>query len=169
MSDKKSASDQSWDKFFLEQAWHAATKSKDPSTKVGAVIAKGKDFISLGFNGFPRGVQDLPERYADRDWKYPAVLHAELNAVLFARRDLTGCTVYVWPMPCCARCTAVLIQSGITRVVSGRATPEQRLRWSIDFKVAREMVGDPGVNLTVEEMDLDPVRVVLPDYVDEED
>jgi deoxycytidylate deaminase len=47
-----------WDSRFLEMAVLVSKWSKDPSTKVGAVIAKGKFVVSLGFNGHPAGVAD---------------------------------------------------------------------------------------------------------------
>ena len=101
-----------WDRRFLELAKTVAGWSKDPSTKVGAVITIGNRIVSLGYNGFAAGVDDSVERYQDRDFKYAAVLHAEENAMLFARGDIRGCIIYTWPMPPCSRCAAKLIQAG---------------------------------------------------------
>lgn len=103
-----------WDRRFLGLAKDPyATWSKDPSTQVGAVITKGNHQVSQGYNGFPAGVNDDAERYADREFKYRAVIHAEENAIIWAGRDLTGCTIYVYPMPPCAGCAGKIIQSGI--------------------------------------------------------
>ena len=56
-----------WDKRFVELSKHVATWSKDPSTQVGAAVVDGQlCVVSLGFNGFPRGVDDSPELYADK-------------------------------------------------------------------------------------------------------
>ena len=53
-----------WDARFLELAHHESRWSKDPSTKVGAVIANDQhQVLSLGYNGFPRGVEDRASRY----------------------------------------------------------------------------------------------------------
>ena len=55
-----------WDRRFMELAAFYARWSKDPSTQVGAVITRGKQQVSQGYNGFPAGVADLPERLANR-------------------------------------------------------------------------------------------------------
>lgn len=131
------------DKRFLELAALVAGWSKDPSTKCGAVIVDHqRRIISTGYNGFPAGIPDNPEHYTDRAEKYPRVIHAEKNAILFARRDLTGCTLYVWPMQPCSQCAAFIVQSGINRVVTVRHTDEQEARWGDGFKIARDILGE---------------------------
>ena len=82
-----------WDHRFLVMAQLVAGWSKDPSSKVGSVITDGKRIVSLGFNGFPAGTDDNPAIYDDRERKYRRVLHAEPNAMSFAKRDLNGCTI----------------------------------------------------------------------------
>lgn len=139
---------ESWNTFFMDMAKLAASKSKDPSTKCGAVIAdRGNRLVSLGFNGFAAGVDDRPERYADRGVKYGMVLHAEENALLFAKRDLSGCRLYVWPMPPCSLCAARIIQSGITEVYSIEPTNEQKERWDTSFAWAQQQFAEAGVQL----------------------
>lgn len=94
-----------------------STRSKDPSTKVGAVIARpDRSIASVGYNGFPKGILD-DERLHDRDTKYSMILHAEENAVLNAREDLSGYTLYVHPIFPCAHCFRTLRQKGISRLV----------------------------------------------------
>lgn len=108
-----------WDKRFLRLAFEISTWSKDPSTKVGAVITDADmRIVSTGFNGLPRGIKDLPDRLQDRESKYSMIVHGDMNAVLFARRDLTGCTIYTVPFMPCDRCAAVIAQTGISRVVA---------------------------------------------------
>lgn len=133
-----------WDRRFMAMAEQVAGWSKDPSTQVGAILAKGKKFISLGFNGPPSGVDDAIIELG-RDVKLRVTLHAELNAILEARRDLAGCTIYTWPMPPCAQCAAAIIQAGITRVVSPEPTPEQYDRWDRDWALADAMYRDVGI------------------------
>ena len=90
-----------WDQRFLELAKLVSTWSKDPSTKVGAVIAHDRKIISVGYNGFPEGVLDTAERYYDRETKYKYMVHAERNALLFANTSVKGMTLYTYPfMPC---------------------------------------------------------------------
>jgi dCMP deaminase len=134
---KKQAMDK-WNKRFLNLAKHIAGWSKDPSTKVGAVIADNKNrIVSVGYNGFPAGVVDNKERYDDRNIKYELVQHSEINAILFAQRDLTNCTIYTYPIAPCTRCACAIIQSGISSVVSIEPSEEIRERWgeSIDLSI----------------------------------
>lgn len=108
-----------WDKRLLDMAKLVASWSKDPSTQTGAVIVdKANRVISTGYNGFPKNVMDLAERYENRDYKYAHIVHCEINAVLFAKRDLEGCTLYTWPFLSCSVCAAAMIQAGIKRVVA---------------------------------------------------
>lgn len=110
-----------WDRRFLEMAALVASWSKDPSTKCGAVIVRpDRSVCSVGFNGFPRGVEDKQEHYDDRSEKYERVIHAEVNAILAAKEPMNGYTLYTFPAgptPSCARCTTCIIQAGITRAV----------------------------------------------------
>jgi dCMP deaminase len=83
-----------WDLRFLTLAKTVSTWSKDPSTKVGAVIVdKNRRVVSLGYNGFPKGVKDTIEKLEDREQKYKHMVHAERNAMLFANKSLKGCTI----------------------------------------------------------------------------
>ena len=126
-----------WDRWFLGLAKYVATASKDPSTQCGAVIVDGKRrVVSVGYNGFARGVDDDPDRYADRETKLKLVVHAERNAILFAQRHPIDCTLYTWPFGCCAPCAAVVIQAGIVRCVSPPASRELRERWGADLDLA---------------------------------
>lgn len=137
-----------WDRRFLALAEHVAGWSKDPSTKTGAVIVdERRRVVSLGYNGFPVDVCDSPERYADRELKYKLIVHCERNAILFARRDLAGCTLYTWPFMSCAPCAAMIIQAGIKRCVAP-VTPEHlRERWEADMRLAGEMLTEAFVLL----------------------
>ena len=87
-----------WNKWFLGLAEYVSTASKDPSTKVGAVIVDDeRRVVSLGYNGLPRGVDDTEERLNNRDLKYRIIVHAERNSLLFARGSVKGCTIYTYP------------------------------------------------------------------------
>lgn len=118
-----------WDLRFLKAAEEVSTWSKDPSTKVGCVIVDPElqRRTGEGFNGFPRFMSDDPALYADRETKYARTLHAELNAVLFAKKT-EGCTAYVTHPPCTS-CSLVLIQSGVSRVVARRPSSDLLSRW----------------------------------------
>lgn len=137
-----------WDIRFIELAKHVSSWSKDPSTKVGCCIADSKNrVISLGYNGFPRGVMDSKEQYADRETKLQRIIHAESNAILFGKQDLEGCKLYTWPLPPCAGCTTLIIQSSIRAVFSPKPTEEQEERWKESFNTSRSMFEEAGVTL----------------------
>ena len=103
-----------WHKRFFNLADLVGSWSKDPSTKVGAVIVRpDRTIASVGYNGFPRGVEDV---YTTRDAKLLRTVHAEANAILAAQEPLRGYTLYVTPLHPCANCAAYIIQSGIKEV-----------------------------------------------------
>lgn len=119
-----------WDKRFLEMARLVSTWSKDPSTKVGAVITDGqKKIISLGYNGLPQWVPDDQEILHNREEKYKFIIHAEVNAILQANTssyDFIAGTIYTYPFLTCPQCAAMIIQAGIMRVVSYKCIED---RW----------------------------------------
>src|SRR5574337_1409171 len=128
----------SWDRRFLSLAAHVATWSKDPSTKTGAVLTRpDRTIISLGFNGFPKGMPDNAACYLDRVEKYSRIIHAEINALLFAREPVAGATLYTWPFTCCDRCFVQLAQWGVTRFVAPVCPAHLRDRWEPVFQRTR--------------------------------
>lgn len=134
-----------WDKRFLGLAKLVGSWSKDPSTKVGAVITDYNNrVLSIGFNGFPQGVKDCEKRLLDREQKYDIIVHAEANALMFANTSLEGCTIYTWPFEPCSRCAGLIIQSGITRVVSVINSDQ---RWEKNFTLARQLFDESGIIL----------------------
>lgn len=136
-----------WRARFLGLAQYVASWSKDPSTQCGAVIVDShRRIVSCGYNGPPAGIDDhLATR--DRNTKLAITLHAEHNAILFAQRDLSDCTLYVWPMPPCAHCAAQIVQCGISTVVCGKPTDAQRKRWGESWKLANELFTQAGVTI----------------------
>lgn len=132
-----------WDRRFLDLCEHIATWSKDPSTKLGSVIVDDKKrIVSVGYNGFPRGVFDYEERYNDRPTKYLFVAHAERNALDNAPMMVDGCTLYVALEPC-VECAKSIIQKGIKKVVTYRPMRDDIFNWNI----SRQMFNESGVEL----------------------
>jgi dCMP deaminase len=125
--------------------------SKDPSTKCGAVIVRpDKTIASVGFNGFPIGCDDSDELYADKDTKYSRVVHAEMNALLHAKESLHGYVMYTWPPgygPSCDRCSAHIIQAGISTVVHRLDTSDFASRWKEPALSGLQMYQEAGVNV----------------------
>jgi dCMP deaminase len=133
-----------WDTRFIDLAKLVSTWSKDPSTKVGAVITDVNNrVISVGYNGFPKKIQDN-DRLFDRQTKYNIVVHAEANALMFASKSVKECTLYTYPFEPCPKCASLIIQSGITRVVS---IPNTNERWEKDFQMSRSLFSEAGVLL----------------------
>lgn len=131
----------------IEMAHHVATLSKDPSTKVGAVLFDEKRrIVSAGYNGFARGVADTDDRLSNRDVKYRLVLHAEKNAILFATGPTHGCTMVV-THPCCAQCAALIIQAGVAHVMWPKPAAEFEERWRQDLVLTREQFTEAGVSI----------------------
>lgn len=136
-----------WDEYFMAMARLAAARSKDRSTKVGCVIVGPDNEVrSIGYNGFPRGIDDdLAERH-ERPEKYFWTEHAERNAVYNAARagiPLKGCRAYVPWFPC-MDCARALVQSGIIELIAiepDKANP----RWGEDFKRVGVLLGEAGV------------------------
>src|SRR5271154_770498 len=134
-----------WDIFYLNMARYVSTKSKDPSTQTGAVIVRPDlSVASVGFNGFPKGMKDDPALYADRDKKYSRTVHCEINAQIFARQDLTGCSLYTWPFASCDRCAVQMIQCGIQRFVFPEMPPEKAERWKTIMEIAEGYMLEAG-------------------------
>jgi dCMP deaminase len=119
---EKVQSDRKWDTRFLELAKHVAQWSKDPSTKVGAVVAKGNRQLGLGFNGFPPSIHDSEDLLNDRPSKLALVIHGEINAVFDAltKGPAQGCTLYTYPLAPCAECAKFIAAAplGIERVIA---------------------------------------------------
>ena len=134
------------DTYFLDLARAVSARSKDPSTKVGCVlVALTGELIATGFNGFPRSMPDNPEHYACRDEKLARTVHAEMNALIFARRDCSGATAYVWPFLPCDKCFLHLIQAGILRVVAPR---NDIPRWQAAFQRVRDYATECNIEVT---------------------
>ena len=75
--------DNKWKKRFIQLSKEISTWSKDPSTKVGAlIISEDRNIVSTGYNGFPRGIEDTEERLNNRELKYKFILHAEMNCIM---------------------------------------------------------------------------------------
>jgi len=137
-----------WDIRFLKLAEHISAWSKDPSTKVGAVIvAPDRRIVSVGYNGFPRNMYDEEEHYKNREEKYSRIIHGEINALIQAREPVHGCTLYTFPFLPCDRCFVQMAQAGIKHIVAPVATAEQNERWGVAFKQVRRFAWEMGIRI----------------------
>ncbi|AHI53995.1 deoxycytidylate deaminase [Spiroplasma sabaudiense Ar-1343] len=148
----------SWDEYFMAIAELNAMRSKDPQTQVGCVVVNNLNkIISSGYNGFPRGISndDYPwERNSSDEFqnKYPYIVHAEMNAIVSSRDDLSGCDIYTTLFPC-HQCTKVIIQAGIRHVYFG----SNKYDGTPDNIAAKKMLTD--VNITFSQKP--PIKVKL--------
>ncbi len=94
---------------YMQMALDLAKKGigkTNPNPMVGAVIVKDGRVISTGYH----------EKYGE--------FHAERNAILNCKEDMTGAEIYVTLEPCChygktPPCTEIIIESGIKKVIVG--------------------------------------------------
>jgi len=123
-----------WDERFLRIVDEVTSWSKDPSTKCGAIIVRpDRSIVSYGYNNFPAKIEDTSKRRYHRPTKYELVVHSETNALLFARENVEGYTMYASTIPCC-RCAMNIIQAKIARVICHRPTADYITRWAESIK-----------------------------------
>jgi len=124
----------SWDEWALNLAAAVGTRADCTRRQVGAVILDPEHrVVATGYNGYPagrpgcasagacpRGQKSKAEIPPMASYTAPEsrcdALHAEENAILYARRDLRGCTIYVNHEPC-PNCRRVIAGTGIARMV----------------------------------------------------
>jgi dCMP deaminase len=137
-----------WTEYYMRHQYLASQKSKDPSTKIGALLVRGDNIISIGYNGFPRGINDSDDRLENREEKYFYVVHAEHNAILNAARNgiaTKGAVLYTSGMPC-NECAKAIIQAGINTVYIHTQYPSlSHGKWNKSVSKAEEMFDEAGV------------------------
>lgn len=147
-SEQKSDPMVKWAVRYFEIAELVSFWSKDPSNKVGAIIVGDKgQIIAQGYNGFPRGVKDLEERYNDRETKCKFEVHAEMNAILNALYNgssVVGASIYIHNHPVCQECAKAIIQSGISKVYIDTEIEE---KWTEAWAFSRTMFSEAGVEV----------------------
>ena len=140
--------DTKWKKRFLKLSKEIAEWSKDPSTKVGAlIISEDRNIISTGYNGFPRGIEDSPDRLNNRELKYKFILHAEMNCImnaLYNGRSVKDCILFVHGLPPCSECTKSIIQAGIKKVITDSKATNN---WKESTKLSLEMLKEANVEI----------------------
>lgn len=138
----------SWNRYFFNLVEAIALKSKDESSKIGAVIVgPDKEIRATGYNGFPRGVKDTVRERHERPLKYKYTEHAERNAIYNAARhgaSVNGCTLYChWPP--CSDCARAIVQAGIKRVYTIYSFKDCPERWHEDMKISKEILKEGKV------------------------
>jgi len=111
------ASEKALDQAYMDMALRWAQLSEAHRKKVGALVVKDKQIISDGFNGTPRGFENVCEDAKGET--LAEVLHAESNALMKLAQSTQSCkdaTLYVTLSPC-YQCSKLIVQGGIKRVV----------------------------------------------------
>jgi len=131
-----------------------STWSKDPSTKVGAVlVGSNGQVLSQGYNGFPRGLDDDLSLYRVKEFKYQHIVHAEENCVynaVYNNTPIKDSKIYITGLPICHNCAKVIIQCGISEVIID-TLPNKN--WTDSAIIAAKMLRDCSVeyNIIVDE------------------
>ena len=109
----------SWDEWFIKMMYLVAEKSKDPKTKIGALLVRNKRLISVGYNGLPVGCDDTVEERNIRPEKYSWYEHGERTSVYATAKfgiDTDGTIMYTNGTPC-TDCARAVIQAGVVKVI----------------------------------------------------
>lgn len=146
-----------WDQYFKEMAALAAKKSKDRSTKIGAIIVGPDNEVrSTGYNSFPRGINDDLDERQERPEKYFWFEHGERNAIFNAARhgvSLKGCRMFLNCGVPCSDCARAIIQVGIIEVIVPQfesvTSSVNRQKWSDSAKRSLQMFEEAGVVVRV--------------------
>ena len=141
-----------WDSYYLAICRVVATRSKDPGTQLGCIIAgPAHEIRSTGYNSFPRGIKDHQAERRERPEKYLWIEHAERNAIYNAARhgvQMAGCTLYVELLPC-MDCARAIVQAGIHEVVvdGSRVKEYWSEQYTPHFEHIRTMFREAGITL----------------------
>ena len=145
-----------WDVYFMMMAGVAATRSTCLRRRVGAVIVRGRQVVSTGYNGSPRGLPHCAEVGCLREiLSIPSGerhemcrgSHAEMNAISQAAAtgvSTEGGHIYCTHEPC-SYCTKAIINAGIVRLVFLHPYPDE---------LAREMRSQASLSVSSVSVDL---------------
>jgi len=152
--------------FFMGTAYLAGLCSKDPSTKVGAVIASPNgELVSTGYNGLPRGADDSEFSRYERPLKYQWIEHAERNAIFNARRvgiPIENCSIYVPFLPCCD-CLRAICQVGLKKIFVDKRFQKlsKNLTNNGENKIFYELLSECNVELKPIVVKIPEIKVLL--------
>lgn len=137
---------------YMNVALAMSKKSKDPSTKVGAVLVRpDMKMASIGFNGFPRRMKDNPQYLSDpafRAHKLKRMVHAEINAIHLCETTATdGYHMVVTRHPC-GDCALQIACTGVTDVWYLEDDDYEK-RWAESVADARQIFEEVGIAIHV--------------------
>lgn len=134
---------------MMEMAFSISKMSKDPSTKIGTVlVSPDRASVSYGYNGFPKKIKDYAKIWNNREKspnsfsKYDLVIHSEENAILNAKRDLNGWSIYVTHTPCLS-CAKKIVQVGISNVFYCHS--QDKVNMDLEFDKVGDLLNAAGI------------------------
>lgn len=106
-----------WDSYFIDIAKMVATRSTCDRLSVGCVIVKNHRIISTGYNGSVSGTDHCDEEgHLLVNGRCVRTVHAEQNAILFAKGNIDNAIVYITHEPC-EICLKLLVQAGVSEII----------------------------------------------------
>jgi dCMP deaminase len=146
-----------WEETFFRDVYNYASRSKDPRTKIGAVLVDwdSKTPVSHGYNGFPRNVLDTQERW-ERPQKYELVIHGEMNSILNCARfgqSTLGTVLLSQGFPC-NLCSLGIANAGIKEVIFHQQWISHEIRlnhkkWLDSAEISKQVFSEAGVQVRV--------------------
>lgn len=127
-----------------------AQESKDPNSKVGAVLLNKEGLKVNGFNKFPEGCENTPERW-ERPLKYDWVNHAEPTVICnAARMGISTENSQLWLnwYPC-KDCAGFIVEAGVMRLFVDKEPEWDHPKWGKGFKIARQKLAEGGVEVII--------------------
>ena len=125
------------DNYFMNIALMVSSRSTCLRRKVGSVIVRGKQIVSTGYNGAPKGLEHCLDIRCAREGvpsgersELCRGAHAEQNAINFSARygiAIEGATVYTTHLPC-SWCAKSIVNAGIRRVVFFHDYPDPQTK-----------------------------------------
>lgn len=105
--------------YYMDLALRTAANSRATRLQVGCIIVQGDAIISQGWNGTPKGFDNVCEEEHEGQLKTkPEVIHAEMNAIAKVAKGThssDGAEMFITHSPC-YDCSKAIIQSGIRKV-----------------------------------------------------
>ena len=135
----------SWNRYFMNLAVQAATRSTCPRKHVGAVIVRDKTILSTGYNGSIRGAAHCTDIGCLMEGGHCIrTVHAEANALVQAASHgvrLEGAEIYVTASPC-FDCFKLIANAGIRTIYYGEFYRDERvLAFAEELGIAMNHLG----------------------------
>lgn len=139
------------DEYFMRMVYLVAQRSSDPRTKIGSVLVRDKYVISTGYNQMPRGVNDLDERYNNRELKNKMIAHSEFNAIIQAARNgisTLNSTLYSQGIVC-SNCCKAIINGGVRELVVHSFWPNliHSKEWVESINLSKLMLNEAEIKI----------------------